>query len=127
MARERGQAVLTVRDNGMGIEAELLPRVFDLFEQGERALDRNQGGLGVGLTLVQRWSSCTTGASRRTARGGEGAEFRVRLPCLAGGAARGAAAGDPAQPAGGCAYWWWTTTRMGPSRWRCSSAWWATR
>ena len=54
IARRAAQAVLTVRDNGIGIEPELLPRVFDLFEQGKRALDRNQGGLGVGLTLVQR-------------------------------------------------------------------------
>ena len=44
----------SVRDNGIGIDAELLPHVFDLFAQGERSLDRSQGGLGVGLTLVQR-------------------------------------------------------------------------
>jgi signal transduction histidine kinase len=54
IAVEQRTAVLTVRDNGIGIEPDLLPRVFDLFEQGKRALDRNQGGLGVGLTLVQR-------------------------------------------------------------------------
>ena len=48
------KAVITVTDNGIGIDAELLPNVFELFEQGKRSLDRSQGGLGVGLTLVQR-------------------------------------------------------------------------
>jgi signal transduction histidine kinase len=46
--------VVSVRDNGVGIEAELLPNIFELFEQGKRSLDRSQGGLGVGLTLVHR-------------------------------------------------------------------------
>jgi signal transduction histidine kinase/DNA-binding response OmpR family regulator len=78
-----GTAVLTVRDNGMGIEPELLPRVFDLFEQGKRALDRNQGGLGVGLTLVQRLVKLHGGRVEAHSAGvGEGAEFRVYLPCL---------------------------------------------
>lgn len=51
---EDGQALLEVKDNGVGISPELLPRVFDLFVQGERTLDRRAGGLGVGLTLVRR-------------------------------------------------------------------------
>ena len=46
--------MILVRDNGIGIDAALLPRIFDLFAQGARALDRAQGGLGVGLTLVRR-------------------------------------------------------------------------
>ncbi|MEN3112755.1 ATP-binding protein [Uliginosibacterium paludis] len=49
-----GRAMLEVEDNGVGIPDELLPRVFDLFVQGERTLDRRQGGMGIGLTLVQR-------------------------------------------------------------------------
>ncbi|TMH70988.1 MAG: response regulator, partial [Betaproteobacteria bacterium] len=49
-----GVATITVEDNGSGIEPELLPRVFELFVQGERGLDRSQGGLGIGLTLVKR-------------------------------------------------------------------------
>lgn len=49
-----GQALLQVRDNGPGIDPDLLPRVFDLFVQGERPLDRQAGGLGLGLTLVKR-------------------------------------------------------------------------
>ena len=62
---EQGQAVISVRDDGIGIEAELLPRVFDLFEQGKRALDRNQGGLGVGLTLVQRLVQAARGPTSK--------------------------------------------------------------
>ncbi len=54
LALADGQAVMSIRDNGIGIEPEFLPKVFDLFEQGRRGLDRSQGGLGVGLALVQR-------------------------------------------------------------------------
>jgi CheY-like chemotaxis protein len=83
IAVEQRTAVLTVRDNGMGIEPDLLPRVFDLFEQGKRALDRNQGGLGVGLTLVQRLVKLHDGHVEADSAGvGQGAEFRVYLPCL---------------------------------------------
>jgi signal transduction histidine kinase/DNA-binding response OmpR family regulator len=83
LAVEQGRAVITVRDNGIGIEAELLPRVFDLFEQGARTLDRNQGGLGVGLTLVQRLVRLHGGHVEAFSAGpARGAEFRVYLPCL---------------------------------------------
>jgi signal transduction histidine kinase/DNA-binding response OmpR family regulator len=79
----QGQAVLSVRDNGMGIEPALLPNVFELFEQGQRSLDRSQGGLGVGLTLVQRLVQLHHGTVQaRSAGPGQGAEFIVRLPCL---------------------------------------------
>ncbi|HVH07829.1 MAG TPA: PAS domain S-box protein, partial [Myxococcota bacterium] len=50
--RSGDEAVIRVRDEGIGIPADLLPRIFDLFVQGERALDRAQGGLGIGLTIV---------------------------------------------------------------------------
>ncbi|HSW22573.1 MAG TPA: hybrid sensor histidine kinase/response regulator, partial [Burkholderiaceae bacterium] len=80
---EQGQVVVSVRDNGIGIEADLLPRVFDVFEQGTRALDRDQGGLGVGLTLVQRLVRLHQGHVEASSAGpGKGAEFRVYLPCL---------------------------------------------
>ena len=74
-----GEAVLEVRDNGIGIAAELLPRVFDLFVQGERSLDRRAGGLGVGLTLVRRLVELhggTVGVQSSAA----GSTFVVRLP-----------------------------------------------
>jgi CheY-like chemotaxis protein len=79
----QGQAEVSVRDNGMGIEPALLPNVFELFEQGQRSLDRSQGGLGVGLTLVQRLVQLHHGSvEARSAGPGRGAEFVVRLPCL---------------------------------------------
>jgi signal transduction histidine kinase len=84
LAAVGGEARLTVRDNGIGIDATLLPRVFDLFEQGERGLDRAQGGLGVGLTLAQRLVMLHQGSIVAASAGpGGGAEFVVRLPCLA--------------------------------------------
>ncbi len=52
--REGDEVVLRAEDNGVGIASELLPRIFDLFTQGPRTLDRAQGGLGIGLTLVHR-------------------------------------------------------------------------
>jgi len=76
-------AVLEVSDNGIGIDADLLPHVFELFEQGKRALDRTQGGLGVGLTLVQRLVQLHGGAVVACSAGtGQGSQFRVTLPCL---------------------------------------------
>ena len=83
LSMDRGQALIAVRDNGMGIEAELLPHVFDLFEQGRRSLDRSQGGLGVGLTLVQRLVHLHHGTVEVSSAGhGMGSEFRVHLPCM---------------------------------------------
>jgi PAS domain S-box-containing protein len=72
---------LAVRDNGIGIPAELLPRIFDLFEQGERTLDRTEGGLGIGLTLVHRLVELHGGRVQAKSAGpGQGAEFTVWLP-----------------------------------------------
>jgi len=92
-------AAIEVSDDGMGMEAELLPHVFELFEQGKRALDRSQGGLGVGLTLVQRLARLHAGDVDASSRGaGLGSCFRVRLPCLPVDAAppRGSSAAMPA-------------------------------
>jgi PAS domain S-box-containing protein len=75
------QAVLRVSDDGMGIPADLLPRMFDLFVQGERALDRAEGGLGLGLTLVRRLVHLHGGTVTASSPGpGRGSEFEVRLP-----------------------------------------------
>ena len=54
IAQERRQAVLTITDNGMGIPADMLDRVFDMFTQVDSQTDRTHGGLGIGLTLVKR-------------------------------------------------------------------------
>jgi signal transduction histidine kinase/FixJ family two-component response regulator len=75
------EAVLRVADNGFGIAPELLPRVFDLFVQGERTLDRAKGGLGIGLTLVQRLVSLHQGTVSVASDGPNcGSVFTVRLP-----------------------------------------------
>jgi signal transduction histidine kinase len=83
--RRGEQAVLTVRDDGIGLPPELLGRVFDLFMQSERALDRSQGGLGIGLTLVRRLVELHGGSVAASSEGeGKGSEFEVRLPVQEG-------------------------------------------
>ncbi len=74
------ECVVRVRDNGVGIAPELLPRVFDLFTQAERSLDRSQGGLGIGLALVQRLVDLHRGRVEVISALGQGSEFIVRLP-----------------------------------------------
>ena len=79
--REGDEAVVRVRDNGIGLSAEMLPRVFDLFAQADRSLDRSQGGLGIGLTLVRSLVQLHDGNVSVESRGpGQGSEFIVRLP-----------------------------------------------
>lgn len=78
--REGDVAVLRVRDNGVGITADLLPHVFDLFTQEARSLDRAQGGLGIGLSLVRRMVEAHGGTVDATSTRGQGSEFVVRLP-----------------------------------------------
>jgi len=83
--REGGEAVVTVRDNGIGIAPEILSRIFELFTQANRSLARSQGGLGIGLTLVRSLVRMHGGTVEAHSRGlGQGSEFVVRLPALAG-------------------------------------------
>jgi PAS domain S-box-containing protein len=77
--QEGADCVIRVRDTGVGIAAELLPRIFDLFTQAERSMDRSQGGLGIGLALVQRLVELHGGATEVTSVLGQGSEFVVRL------------------------------------------------
>jgi signal transduction histidine kinase/CheY-like chemotaxis protein len=88
--RDGDEVVLEVKDEGAGISAELLPRVFDLFVQGEQPLDRRAGGLGLGLSIVKMLVALHDGrVSAHSAGPGAGSRFAIRLP-----------AGDaPAQPA----------------------------
>ena len=100
------EIVVRVRDNGVGIRSEMLPRIFDLFTQEDRSLERAQGGLGIGLTLVKKLLQMHGGSIEARSDGiGQGSEFSVRLPILA------AAATEPEKPAG---------TKSEPS-WRRSS------
>ena len=85
---DSGAAVLEVRDSGIGIPPALLPRIFDLFVQGERPLDRRAGGLGIGLTLVRRLVELHGGAVG-AASSAEGSVFTVRLPAIEAPAAAG--------------------------------------
>ncbi len=81
--REKRDAVFQVRDNGDGIAADLLPRVFDLFVQGERDLDREPGGLGIGLALVRQLVELHGGVVQASSDGpGRGSTFTVRLPIV---------------------------------------------
>jgi signal transduction histidine kinase/ActR/RegA family two-component response regulator len=78
-----GVGSITVRDRGVGIEPELMSHVFDLFWQAERTPDREQGGLGIGLSLVRNLVEIHGGTVRATSdTNGGGTEFEVRLPAL---------------------------------------------
>jgi len=95
--REQTSAVFEVEDTGRGIDAELLPRIFDLFVQGQRGLEREGGGLGVGLTLVKRLVELHDGTiEARSAGPDRGSVFTMQLP-LPGAASEK----TPAAPAAG--------------------------
>ncbi|MEZ0230688.1 MAG: ATP-binding protein, partial [Planctomycetota bacterium] len=81
LAAEGEEAVLRIRDNGIGIPKTLMPRLFELFTQADTSLDRSQGGLGIGLTLVRGLVELHGGTIQARSDGpGQGAEFIVRLP-----------------------------------------------
>ena len=89
--RDGDEIVIRVRDSGIGIAPEMLPHVFDMFAQERQALDRTQGGLGLGLTIVRSLAELHGGTVEAASDGrGQGSEFVVRLPAAA--AARRAAA-----------------------------------
>jgi two-component system CheB/CheR fusion protein len=83
LGREADQAVLRVRDHGMGIEPEMLGQIFELFVQADQRLDRSAGGLGVGLSLARTIVELHGGTIEARSEGPErGSEFTVRLPLL---------------------------------------------
>jgi PAS domain S-box-containing protein len=98
---EADEVVIVVEDSGVGIDPELLPHVFDLFIQADRSLERKQGGLGLGLTLVRRLVEMHGGCVEAASAGpGLGSAFTIRLPRLAVEAAEPAEPTEPVQPVG---------------------------
>jgi PAS domain S-box-containing protein len=84
VTRSAGTAELRVEDDGVGIEPDLLPRVFDLFVQGKPPVDRLQGGLGIGLTLVKRLAELHGGSVAAHSEGkNTGTAVTVRFPAIA--------------------------------------------
>jgi PAS domain S-box-containing protein len=96
--QEGDEAVLRVGDTGVGIAPEILPRIFELFTQAERTLDRAQGGLGIGLALVQRLVEMHGGTVAVSSELGQGSEFVVRLPVVSPPATQSSPPTDTAQP-----------------------------
>jgi PAS domain S-box-containing protein len=84
MYRKDGQAILRVRDTGIGISEAMMPRIFDLFTQGETSPDRKEGGLGIGLTLAKQLVEMHGGRIEARSRGiGTGCEFEISMPLIA--------------------------------------------
>ena len=95
LAEEDGEALLSVRDNGIGIASDRLENIFDLFTQVDSSVARSGGGLGVGLTLVRRVLALHHGRiEARSAGLGQGAEFVVRLPAVSPKSAAQAVVGE---------------------------------
>jgi signal transduction histidine kinase/integral membrane sensor domain MASE1/ActR/RegA family two-component response regulator len=102
VCREADQAVLRVRDTGVGIPKEMLPRVFEMFTQVDRSPGRTHGGLGIGLSLARSLVTMHGGTIEASSDGpGHGSEFTLRLPLAAGGLANREAA-PMAAVAGAC-------------------------
>jgi len=112
-----GMIAVSVRDNGVGLAPDVLPRVFDLFFQGKRNLDRAEGGLGIGLALVKNLVEMHGGSVRAASDGaGLGSTFVIRVP---GG--RRAALQPEADPGSACSTDDTSTTDTGPLRGRADA------
>jgi len=84
IAQEGNDALISVRDTGIGISADMLPRIFDMFMQADRSIDRSHGGLGVGLTVARRLVEMHGGSISASSDGlGKGSTFTLRIPLAA--------------------------------------------
>ncbi len=100
--RQRNQVVVVVEDNGLGIPAEALPTVFDMFTRADQSIERQQGGLGLGLTLVRRMVELHGGTVTAASKGtGQGSRFTVCLTALDAGSALHAVPAGRAEPDAG--------------------------
>jgi PAS domain S-box-containing protein len=99
VVRRGHEAVVSVRDTGVGIPAHMLPRVFEMFTQVDRHLERSQGGLGIGLSIVKKLVEMHGGAVEARSDGpGTGSEFVVRLPVVPSAARPDGGDEEPAGP-----------------------------
>jgi CheY-like chemotaxis protein len=95
--RAGDEVVVRVRDTGVGLGSDLVPRIFDLFVQGDSSLDRSHGGLGIGLTVVRRLVELHGGrVEARSGGAGKGSEFVVHLPAGPSAPGEAVAPGDAA-------------------------------
>jgi signal transduction histidine kinase len=102
ITRDGSQAVIRIRDDGIGIRPDMLDRIFELFTQSDRLPDRVQDGLGIGLTLVRSLTELHGGTVTAASAGpGHGSEFVVRLPCLPPHERPGSPAGEAVATAAG--------------------------
>ncbi|SFU87421.1 ATP-binding protein [Pseudoduganella namucuonensis] len=98
-AVEDGEVALRIQDNGIGIAPDMLPRLFDMFVQERQALDRSQGGLGLGLAIVRSLVELHGGTVRASSAGlGQGSVFELRLPLAGGPSGAASLAAPAAQP-----------------------------
>ena len=124
VSREDGFAAVRVRDDGIGIDGDLIAQIFEPFTQASSLLDRPRGGLGIGLTLVRQFTEMHGGTVAVSSEGRDrGSEFVVRLPLAPApgkGAPRPRRRPGRLPPAAAC--WWSTTTPPPPACSRCCSS-----